>query len=116
LNENKLQYLLRKFTASTNYTPRFIAGDLIINKFNGKVFIVKVLGLERNEDDLPCLKGEYKLVTLYNDGQIVKKFYERKKNVRAIDLYYQKIDSNVAQVLYDINVKGVENELRKSRY
>ena len=105
MKTKKPNHFLRKFVVSKVYTPKFIPGDLILNKYNGNVYIAKVVDLYRNEDDLNCETAIYKLVTVYHTNSNIKYLYERTKNVRGIDAYYEKIDSKVAQVLYNINVK-----------
>lgn len=107
-----LNFLSKRPKPVETYTPKFVAGDIIINKYtkNGQVMdlICKVLDTVRNEDDLECKSAQYKLQTLFNNG-VKPKLYDRLQLVRSIDAYYNIIKPEVAQVLYGIEVsKRVE--------
>jgi hypothetical protein len=90
------------------YTPKFIAGDIIINKYikNGQVMnlICKINKLIRDENDLECRRAQYELQTLFNNG-VKQKVRSRLSLVRSIDAYYNIIKPEMAQVLYGIEVR-----------
>ena len=94
------------------YTPKFVNGDIIINKYtkDGQVMdlICKVTGIIRDEDDLECKSAHYKLQTLFNNG-VKQRFYDRTQHIQTIDRFYNIIKPETAQILYGIEVnKAIE--------
>jgi hypothetical protein len=105
--KNVLSFLSKRPKPVNVYTPKFVRGDIIINKYtkNGQVMdlICKINSMIRNEDDLECRSAQYELQTLFNNG-VKQKVYDRLSLVRSIDAYYNIIKPEVAQVLYGIEI------------
>lgn len=102
-----LTFLSNRVKTGEEYTPKFVNGDIIINKYtkNGQSMdlICRVIGIIRNEDDLACRSAHYKLQTLFNNG-VKQRFYDRTQHIQTIDKYYKLIKPEVAQVLYGIEI------------
>jgi hypothetical protein len=102
-----LTFLSKRKKEGPVYTPQFISGDLIINKYlrNGQMMdlICKVVGIIRDENDLECKYAHYKLQTVFNNG-VKQKLYDRTQHIQTIDKYYRLIKPETAQILYGIEV------------
>lgn len=110
MKNSKIHTLLAGLNKRLNnkvYVPKFMIGDLIINKFTkyGQTMelICHVNGINRDENDLACKSATYNLETLFNSG-VKKNTYTRQVFVRSIDVYYNIIKPEVAQVLYGIDI------------
>lgn len=102
-----LNFLSKRPKPVVAYTPKFVTGDIIINKYtkNGQVMdlICKVTGIIRNEDDLECKSAHYKLQTLFNNG-VKQRLYDRTQHIQSIDRFYNIIKPETAQILYGIEI------------
>lgn len=91
------------------YAPKFIIGDVILNKYvvDGRSMdlICLVTGMNRDENDLACRAACYTLKTLFNNG-VKQKVYSRQASVRSIDAFYNIIKPEVASVLYSIELNS----------
>ncbi len=95
------------------YTPKFMAGDIIINRFKDKATISMVVEVQLFENRFEAayaaqVIGQYKLRNMYSEHGTGanNNRYVRTQYIQKVDPYYDKINPDTAQILYGIKING----------